>query len=34
MTSGPLAHRIRDLGNSHYELLDLDRHDRIDRYSD
>jgi hypothetical protein len=26
---------IRDLGNSHYELLDVDRHDRIDRrYSD
>jgi hypothetical protein len=26
---------IRDLGDSHYELLDVDRHDRIDRrYSD
>lgn len=26
---------IRDLGESHYELLDVDRHDRIDRrYSD
>jgi hypothetical protein len=26
---------IRDLGNNHHELLDVDRHDRIDRrYSD
>jgi hypothetical protein len=25
------GHAIRDLGNSHYELLDVDRHDRIDR---
>jgi hypothetical protein len=26
---------IRDLGDSHYEMVDVDRHDRIDRrYSD